>query len=47
VVFIKAASLSATIMAPAEECQGGIRYVIGCYHSANAAKIFWQQRHWY
>lgn len=32
---------------PVEECQGGIRYVIGRYHSANAAKIFWQLHHWY
>ncbi|WP_449406082.1 hypothetical protein [Massilia phosphatilytica] len=32
---------------PVEECRGGIRYVIGRYHSANAAKIFWQQHHWY
>jgi hypothetical protein len=32
---------------PVEECQGGIRYVIGRYHSATAAKIFWQQHHWY
>lgn len=32
---------------PVEECQGGIRYVIGRYHSGNAAKIFWQQHHWY
>lgn len=30
-----------------EECQGGIRYAIGRYHSANAAKLFWQQHHWY
>ncbi|WP_239700768.1 hypothetical protein [Massilia sp. 9096] len=32
---------------PVEECQGGIRYVIGRYHSASAAKAFWQQHHWY
>ena len=32
---------------PVEECQGGIRYVIGRYHSATAAKRFWQQHHWY
>lgn len=30
-----------------EECQGGIHYVIGRYHSAAAAKKFWQQHHWY
>lgn len=32
---------------PVEECQGGIRYVIGRYHSATTAKTFWQQHHWY
>jgi hypothetical protein len=32
---------------PVEECQGGIRYVMGRYHSATAAKAFWQQHHWY
>ena len=30
-----------------EECQGGIHYVIGRYHSAISAKIFWQAHHWY
>jgi hypothetical protein len=30
-----------------EECQGGIRYVIGRYRSASAAETFWQQHHWY
>jgi SLT domain-containing protein len=30
-----------------EECQGGIRYIIGRYHSAAAAKKFWQSHHWY
>jgi SLT domain-containing protein len=30
-----------------EECQGGIRYVNGRYHSAAAAKKFWQEHHWY
>jgi hypothetical protein len=30
-----------------EECQGGIHYVIGRYHSAARAKAFWQQHHWY
>lgn len=30
-----------------EECQGGIHYVVGRYHSAAAAKRFWQQHHWY
>jgi hypothetical protein len=30
-----------------EECQGGIRYIYGRYHSARAAKAFWQRHHWY
>jgi SLT domain-containing protein len=30
-----------------EECQGGIRYVKRRYHSAAAAKKFWQEHHWY
>lgn len=30
-----------------EECQGGIRYVVGRYKSARTAKIFWQSHHWY
>lgn len=30
-----------------EECQGGIRYVIGRYRTAGAARQFWQQHHWY
>lgn len=30
-----------------EECQGGIHYVMGRYHSATAAKAFWQTHHWY
>lgn len=30
-----------------EECRGGIHYVLGRYHSAAAAKRFWQQHHWY
>ena len=30
-----------------EECQGGIHYILGRYHSAAAAKRFWQQHHWY
>jgi hypothetical protein len=30
-----------------EECQGGIHYVNGRYHSAAAAKKFWQEHHWY
>lgn len=32
---------------PVEECQGGIHYVMGRYHSAAAAKSFWRQHHWY
>jgi hypothetical protein len=30
-----------------EECQGGIRYVVGRYRSATAARDFWLQHHWY
>ena len=30
-----------------EECQGGIHYVLGRYHSAAAAKRFWLKHHWY
>jgi hypothetical protein len=30
-----------------EECQGGIHYVMGRYHSAKTAKIFWQAHRWY
>ncbi|MCG2583661.1 hypothetical protein [Massilia sp. TS11] len=30
-----------------EECQGGIHYVLGRYHSAAAAKRFWLVHHWY
>lgn len=30
-----------------EECQGGIHYIMGRYHSAKMAKTFWQKHHWY
>jgi SLT domain-containing protein len=30
-----------------EECQGGIRYVMQRYRSAEAAKRFWVQHRWY
>jgi hypothetical protein len=30
-----------------EECQGGIRYIYGRYHSAKAARDVWQRHHWY
>lgn len=30
-----------------EECQGGIHYIMGRYHSATTAKTFWQKHHWY
>ncbi|MDL2358167.1 MAG: hypothetical protein QFF03_23195 [Pseudomonadota bacterium] len=30
-----------------EECQGGIHYIMGRYHSARTAKAFWQKHHWY
>lgn len=32
---------------PVEECQGGIRYIMGRYHSASNAKSFWEKHHWY
>jgi hypothetical protein len=30
-----------------EECQGGIRYVVGRYHSAANARMHWETHHWY
>ena len=30
-----------------EECQGGIHYIMGRYHSAHAAQEFWKNHHWY
>jgi hypothetical protein len=30
-----------------EECQGGIRYIYGRYHSARHARAFWRSHHWY
>jgi len=30
-----------------EECQGGIHYIMGRYHSAGAARAFWEKHHWY
>lgn len=30
-----------------EECQGGIRYIMGRYHTAEKAKAFWLKHHWY
>jgi len=30
-----------------EECQGGIHYIMGRYHTASAARIFWEKHHWY
>lgn len=30
-----------------EECQGGIHYIYGRYHTARAAKDFWKLHHWY
>ncbi|NMM02319.1 hypothetical protein HHL24_30890 [Paraburkholderia sp. RP-4-7] len=32
---------------PVEECQGGIRYVLGRYHTAASARLFWEKHHWY
>lgn len=30
-----------------EECQGGIRYIYGRYHTASQARKFWEKHHWY
>ena len=30
-----------------EECQGGIHYIVGRYHTAKAARAFWEKHHWY
>ena len=30
-----------------EECQGGIRYIYGRYHTASNARAFWGRHHWY
>ena len=30
-----------------EECRGGIRYVMSRYHSAAAARAFWEKHGWY
>ncbi|MFL9995885.1 hypothetical protein PQR34_34085 [Paraburkholderia sediminicola] len=30
-----------------EECQGGIRYILGRYHTAASARLFWEKHHWY
>ncbi|ALL69679.1 hypothetical protein K788_0006245 (plasmid) [Paraburkholderia caribensis MBA4] len=30
-----------------EECQGGIRYIYGRYHTASRARDFWKRHHWY
>ncbi|WP_233865243.1 hypothetical protein [Paraburkholderia adhaesiva] len=30
-----------------EECQGGIRYIYGRYHSSFRAREFWKSHHWY
>jgi hypothetical protein len=30
-----------------DECRGGIRYVRQRYHTAHAAREFWEQHHWY
>lgn len=29
-----------------EECQGGIRYILGRYHHAGAARLVWEANHW-
>ena len=30
-----------------EECQGGIQYIYGRYHTASNARDFWKRHHWY
>jgi hypothetical protein len=30
-----------------EECQRGIRYMVGRYRTAAAARTFWEKHHWY
>jgi hypothetical protein len=30
-----------------EEAEGGIKYILGRYHSAGRARIFWESHHWY
>ncbi len=30
-----------------EECQGGIHYIYGRYHTASQARKFWEAHHWY
>lgn len=30
-----------------EEAQGGIRYILGRYHTVAAARAFWEKHHWY
>ncbi|MBV8617530.1 MAG: hypothetical protein JOY84_01615 [Curvibacter sp.] len=30
-----------------EECQGGIHYILGRYHTARTARAFWGKHHWY
>ena len=30
-----------------EECQGGIRYIVGRYRTAAAARAFWEKHRWY
>ncbi|NPT56702.1 aggregation-promoting factor C-terminal-like domain-containing protein [Paraburkholderia elongata] len=29
-----------------EECQGGIRYILGRYHTAASACLVWEANHW-
>jgi hypothetical protein len=30
-----------------EECQGGIHYIFGRYHTSQMARKFWEKHHWY
>ena len=29
-----------------EECQGGIRYILGRYYTAASARVVWETNHW-
>jgi hypothetical protein len=29
-----------------EECQGGIRYLLGRYHTAASARLAWEAKRW-
>ncbi len=37
----------ASLENPGEECRGGIRYIVGRYRTAAAARAFWEKHRWY